>query len=170
MKYTLLFVLLVLATVAHSQYVIMSLISSDKCTYGFKNGNTANFTLPPAQNGGQPDHQLNVNNPITYNNGKTLTSGMYCNGDVTQYQLDNGTWTSTYVDSNNNTQNTINLFYATPKDAVNIRTIQEFQADIITILNGRNARLNVTCLCGSGNLLKMSSIGLLLSLILALAL
>ncbi len=36
-----------------------------------------------------------------------------CNGDAAFYQLDNGNFTSVYIDCENNTRDVIDLFYAT---------------------------------------------------------
>lgn len=97
------------------------------CCWQFHSPALPSFTLPPPQPYSPGDITLNNNNPIVRGDGEAIQYGkslnsrqsfnkhLGCNGDEFYYQLDNGTFTSHYVDANNVTQDVIDVFYATGK-------------------------------------------------------
>jgi len=119
---------------------------SNTCCYRFKNPGLPSFTLPPPQPASPGDITLNTNNPIVLANGNPINEGQGCNGFDFEFWDENATsWTRGYTDINGAAQDNINLFYATAGLSINIRTIQATQANMASILQGRMARLWITC-------------------------
>jgi hypothetical protein len=96
---------------------------------------------------------LSLNNSIITAGGYPLNSGEGCNGDEFYYELDNGTWTSSYLAANGSVIDYIDLFYAT-EDKLNIRTIQVWQNNMAEILNNRTGALMITCNNGHTSCIK----------------
>jgi len=115
------------------------------CCYRFKNPGLPSFTLPLAQPNSPGDITLNANNPIVLADGHEINEGQGCNGNDFEYWHESGVWRRDYIDSNGANQNNIDLFYATAGTSLNIRTIQTTQANMASVLQGRLARLWITC-------------------------
>lgn len=115
-----------------------------QCVYAFTKPWLPTFQLPPAQLSSPGDVTLNPNNTIRMCDGSPLNDGQGCNGYLSDYLVD-GKWTSEYVGSDGITRNTIDVFYATAHDKLNIRTIQTWQSNLGQILQNRTVRLNITC-------------------------
>jgi polyvinyl alcohol dehydrogenase (cytochrome) len=108
------------------------------CCYKFRSPQLPSFNISNI-NG---DVVLNNNNPIILANGVSVSQG--CNGNNFQYWDSVNGWQSSYVDMNGQTRSTIDNFYATSTN-LQIRTIQTWQRNLPTLLNGRYGRLFITC-------------------------
>jgi hypothetical protein len=75
--------------------------------------------------------------------GDPLSAG--CNGDHFEFWDPQYGWNNSYVGTDGQYRTGIDLFYATGTDMINIRTIQTWQSNMASILNGRYGRLWITC-------------------------
>jgi hypothetical protein len=138
--------LLAFAVIATLLYGTLAQIApNNTCCYKFSNPQLPLFILPSAQPSSPGDVTLNPQNPIILSNGNPLNSGQGCNGDFFQYWDQSYGWSANYTGTDGQVRTSIDLFYATAQDKLNIRTIQTWQSNIASILNGRYARLWITC-------------------------
>ena len=87
-------------------------------------------------------------------NGTSLAQG--CNGQAFYYKADNGLYTDIYAGTDGNVRNSIDVFYATG-NSVKRRTIQSWQSNLPSLLNGRNGLLFITCNNGLSSCVRFNT-------------
>jgi len=78
---------LLLVSVFSLALEVRSALLCDSCCYAFKSPVVPSFVLPAPLG---TDTTLNPTNPIYRADGNPINAGEGCNGDVTEYLLDNG--------------------------------------------------------------------------------
>jgi len=115
-----------------------------QCCFKFEKFQLPSFNISEVMMTHEANPILNENNPIIFSNGSLLNSEMNCNGNNISYQLDDGTWISSYIDGNGSRQSLDNLFYARGHN-IYFRKPENDGTRLLNLLRERLVRMLFKC-------------------------
>jgi hypothetical protein len=136
--------LFIIAVLFHVGFAQDEIHPKNICCYKFSFPQQPSFILPPAQPYSPGDVTLNPNNPIIMHDGTPLNPGQGCNGDFFEYYDRHLGWLRSYIGSDGQVHDHVDVFYAT-QSSINVRTIQTWQNNLADVLREKYARLWITC-------------------------
>ncbi|CAN0261324.1 unnamed protein product [Ectocarpus sp. 12 AP-2014] len=112
--------------------------------FRFEDPAVPGIEMPLAQPLSPGDTQLNEGNPIVELDGSEVSWG--CNGDMAEYQGEDGEWYFWYTGSDGQRYNLTHVFYTTDFDQLHIATIQSaWSPNLEAALHNRYVRLLIHC-------------------------
>ncbi|CAM9591361.1 unnamed protein product [Pylaiella littoralis] len=112
--------------------------------YRFEEPAVPGVVLPAAVPYSPGDTWLNEGNPIVNINGTTTYQG--CNGEIAEYQGEDGEWYFYWTGSDGQLYNLTHVFYTTYQDRLNVAIIQQpWSPNLENALLNRFVRLSIYC-------------------------